>query len=543
MRDVRSTLVAVRSRFGSLETSRGLALLCAGIALAFVLPLSWLVIEAVTVDPERTRELLFRWRTAEILLNSLLLMGGVTALSILIGVPLAYLTTRTDLPFRRFFTVAVALPLVVPSYVGAFSFVSAFGPQGEFHDLLAPLGIERLPEIYGLHGAIVLITLYTYPYVYLTTRASLLSLDTTLIEAARTLDHTRWEAFRRVTLPHIRPATAAGALLAALYAISDFGTPAIMRVSVFTQQIYVEYNAFGQEYAAMLSLQLLAVVLVVLALEQRIRSNRSVEGGTGGRSGTPVSLGAWRWPATLLPVGVVTLALVVPVWILGLWLVRADAGRPSLAFEWSFALNSATVALAAAVVAVLAALPIAYFAARDTSPLAAVTERTTYVGFAVPGIVLALALVYFGAGYEALEIPYAPRIYQTIPLLVFAYVIRFTPQAVGTLRSGVLQVDPTIVEAARTLGETPGGAFRRVTLRLIAPSVTAGAALVFLTTMKELPVTLILRPTGFETIVIQIWRAQKAAYFQYAAVPALLLLAISGLSMVVLLSQGGQEGL
>ncbi|SEH63577.1 iron(III) transport system permease protein [Halopenitus malekzadehii] len=543
MRDARPILADLRSRLGSIETTYGLALVCVAIALAFVFPLSWLVIETVTVDPTRARELLFSWGTVEVLVNSLLLMAGVTASSVLIGVPLAYLTTRTDLPFRRFLTVAVALPLVVPSYVGAFSFVSAFGPRGEFRDLLAPLGVDRIPEIYGLHGAVLLITLYTYPYVYLTTRAALLSLDTTLIEAARTLDHTRWEAFRRVTLPHIRPATAAGALLAALYAISDFGTPAIMRVEVFTQQIYVEYNSFGQEYAAMLSLQLLVVVLIVLGLEQWIRSNRSVEGGTGGRSGAPVPLGRWRWPSLLLPVGVVVLALVVPIWILGRWLLAADAGRPSLAFEWSFAVNSATVALAAAAVAVLAALPIAYFAAREESPLSTITERATYVGFAVPGIVLALALVYFGAGYEALEIPYAPRIYQTIPILVFAYVIRFTPQAVGTLRSGVLQVDPTIVEAARTLGESPGGAFRRVTLRLIAPSVTAGAALVFLTTMKELPVTLILRPTGFETIVTQIWRAQEAAYFQYAAVPALLLLLISGLSMVVLLSQGGREGL
>jgi iron(III) transport system permease protein len=545
MGDIRSVVRAAR---GALEREErpplGLTLLCAGIAAAMVLPLSWLVIEAGTVDPERARELVFRIGTLEVLANSLALTAGVTAASMLIGVPLAYLTTRTNLPFRRFWTIVAALPLVVPSYVGAFSFVSAFGPRGEFHDLLAPLGVDRVPEIYGLGGGILVITLYTYPYVYLTTRAALLSLDTTLIEAARTLNHTRWGTFKRVTLPHIRPAVAAGSLLAALYAISDFGTPAIMRVEVFTRQIYVEYNSFGQEYAALLSLQLLGVVLLVLALEQWIRTDRTVEGGSGSGGETRADLGVWRWPAMLLPGSVAAVSLVVPVWILLLWLTSAGTDRrPSLAFEWSFALNSATVALAAAVVASAAALPIAYFSARHESVLATVFERATYVGFAVPGIVLALALVYFGAGYEALEIPYAPAIYQTIPLLVFAYVVRFTPQAVGTLRSGVLGVDPTLVEAARTLGETPGGAFRRVTLRLIAPSVTAGAALVFLTTMKELPVTLILRPTGFETIVTQIWRAQAAAYFQYAAVPALLLLAISGLSMVVLLVGSGREGL
>jgi iron(III) transport system permease protein len=505
--------------------------------MSMVFPLTWLVIRVLEVDPERARDLVFSQQTVDILLNSVLLMTGVTALSVLIGVPLAYLTTRTNLPFRRFWTVTVALPLVIPSYVGAFMFVSAFGPQGEFQDILAPLGVDRIPEIYGLPGATLVITLYTYPYVYLTARAALLTLDTSLLEAARTLNHSRWEAFRRVTLPHIRSATAAGSLLAALYAVSDFGTPTIMQLPVFTRQIYVEFGSFGQEYAALLALQLLGIVLLVLALERYARSDEALDGDAGNPA-PAVDLGRWRWPALVLPVGVSTLALAVPLWILSLWVVRADdvTGRSDLTFDPSHVLNSVGVAAAAAVLAALAALPIAYFAARHDSRLSELFERTTYVGFAVPGIVLAFALVFFGTSY-------APAFYQTIPLLVFAYVVRFMSQAVGILRSGTEQVDPTLVEAARTLGESSLGAFRRVTLPLISSSVVAGMALVFLTTMKELPVTLVLRPTGFETIVTQLWRAQKALYYQYAAVPALLLLVISGLSMVVLLSQGGQEGL
>jgi iron(III) transport system permease protein len=502
-----------------------------------VFPVSWILIKAQEDDSSRAVDLVFQQETFEILVNSLLLMGGVTALSVLLGVPLAYLTTRTNLPFRRFWTVVVALPLVIPSYIGAFTFVSAFGPRGEFQDLLAPLGVEEIPEIYGLGGATLVITLYTYPYVYLTTRAALLTLDTSLIEAARTLNHSRWEAFRRVTLPHIRSATAAGGLLVALYAVSDFGTPAIMRLSVFTRQIYVENRAFGQEYAALLALHLLGIVLVVLALERRVRSDDTLDGDTGNPA-PPVDLGRWRWPALALPVSVTGLALVVPVWILSLWVVRADGntGRSELAFEWTYAINSVQVATAAAVLAALAALPIAYFSTRYQSRLSDLFERTTYIGFAVPGIVLAYALVYFGTDY-------APAIYQTIPLLVFAYVVRFMSQAVGIIRSGTGQVDPTLVEAGRTLGESSFGAFRRITFPLIRSSVVAGMALVFLTTMKELPVTLVLRPTGFETIVTQIWRAQKAVVYQYAAVPALLLLLISGLSMIILLSQDGQEGL
>ncbi|WP_049927960.1 ABC transporter permease [Halopiger goleimassiliensis] len=528
----------------------GLTLLSGAIAATILFPLTWLVVEAVTVEPGRAWEMVVRPKTLEVVLNSLLMTTGVTVLSILIGVPLAWLTVQTDLPFRRFWSVVVALPLVIPSYIGAFAFVSAFGPRGEFQSLLEPLGIEQIPEIYGLPGTVLVITLYTYPYVYLTTRAALLSFDTTLLDAARTLNHGRWRAFRRVTFPQIRPAVAAGALLAALYAISDFGTPAIMRFSVFTRQIYLEMNTFNVEYAAMLSLQLLGLVLVVLALESAVRSNESVQsdaaGGSGASSGPAVTLGAWRWPATLLPAAVTTLALVVPIWILGLWLVNADpSARPELAFELHYATNSLKVAGAAALVSVLAALPVAYFAARNDSPLSGLFERATYVGFAVPGIVLALALVAFATSYDGFagDSPLLPAIYKTTPLLVFAYVVRFMPQAVGSIRSSTLQVDPMLVEAARTLGTPPLRAFRRITLPLVTPGIVAGAALVFLTTMKELPVTLILKPIGFETLVTLIWEAQEQAYFQYAVIPSILLLVISGLSMVILLSAGNQEGL
>jgi len=524
------------------ETGRtvpvGLSLVSGAIAAAMVFPLLWLFIRVQDVELARALELTTSPETFDILLNSLLLMGLVTGFSILLGVPLAYLTVRTNLPFRRFWTVVAALPLVIPSYVGAFALVSAFGPSGEFESLLAPLGVERVPEIYGLPGATLAITLYTYPYVYLTTRAALLTFDDRLVEASQTLNQGRLRTVRRVILPQVRPAVAAGALLAALYALSDFGTPAIMRLPVFTRQIYVENQQFGSDYAALLSLELLAVVLVVLALEWRVRSNRTVSGG--GTTGTEnrVDLGLWRWPAMLVPATVATAALVVPSWILLLWVRNSGEGyRPNESFEWIQVVNSVGIAAAAAVVAALLALPVAYFAANHESRLALVFERLTYVGFAVPGVVLALALVYFGTGFDGAAGDALPAVYQTVPLLVFAYVVRFLPQAVGSARTSLLQVDPHLVEAGRVLGETSLGAFRRVTLPLVRSGIVAGAALVFLTTMKELPVTIILRPTGFETIVTQIWDAQNSGLYQYAAVPALLLLLISGLSMLVILAQ------
>ncbi|WP_327052028.1 ABC transporter permease [Halomicrococcus gelatinilyticus] len=516
------------------ELPLGLVLLAGAVSAAVLLPLLWLVGMAGNVGQARALDLLTSARTIQVLLNSALLVVGVTGASILLAVPLAYLTVRTDVPFRRFFTIAVSLPLVIPSWIGAFAYVSAFGPRGELQQLLAPLGVQSLPEIYGFEGALVVLTLYTYPYVYITTRASLKSLDTTLVDAARTLEHSRWEAFKRVTLPQIQPAVAAGSLLVALYALSDFGTPATMQYDVFTRVIYVE-QSIGRDYASMLSLLLVAGTLVILAVESRIRGEERTAGRQGGRTGDRVRLGRWRWPAMLFPALVAVLALVVPLGILMLWLVGGGADyATTLQFEFGYVTNSIYVAALAALAATLAGLPIAYLAARHDARLTAAYERLSYVGYAIPGVVIGFAIVYFGSQY-------ATPLYQTIPLLVFAYVVRFLPQSVGSTRASFLQVNPQLPEAARTLGRSSIAAFRSVTLPLIAPGLLGGAALVFLTTMKELPATLLLRPIGFQTLSTFIWDAQAAGHFGSAAVPALILLVVSGLSMLVILSREGYD--
>ena len=512
------------TRDRGLPTSLALPVLSGAIALLVVSPLVWIVLRASQVEPARALSLIASTKTVTILGNSVFLMALVTLFSVAIGVPMAVLTTRTDLPYRRFWTVVGSLPLVVPSYIGAFAFVAAFGRHGEFGTLF---GVPR-PQIDGFAGAVLVITLYTYPYVFLSTRAALLSMDASLISAARTLNRSPLAAFRAITVPQITPAVAAGALLVALYAISDFGTPAFMGVEVFTSAIYWEYGAFNVEYAALLSLQLLAVTGVVLLLEARVGQD---DGGPGGAGGAPLRLGRWRWPATGAMAAIGGLTLVVPVAIFARWAVASSGtAMPSLAFELEYAINSVILSALAAIVAVGFALPVGYLSAESDGVLGRIAERATYVGFAVPGIVIGLALVFLGSQY-------APWIYRTVPLLVFAYVVRFLPQVVGTTRSAVLQVDDHLVEAARTLDENSLGAFRRVTLPLIAPGVLAGAMLVFLTAMKELPATLMLQPIGMETLATIIWSAHSSLYYRYAALPALILVVVSGLSMLVVLTQ------
>ena len=524
----------VRGRSRSDTQTLVLTLLAGSVAVAVLTPLLWIVLRASEVPPDRFLDILFRETTAEIFLNTVVLVVAVTAGSILLGVPLAMLTAQTDLPFRRLFTVLAALPLVVPSYIGAFAFVSAFGPRGVLADALAPLGIERIPSIFGLPGTVLVLTLFTYPYVFLTTRASLLSIDGRGVEAARTLNHTRWGAFRRVTLPQLKPGIAAGSLLVALYTLSDFGTPAIMQYDVFTRIIFVETTARRVDFAAIFSLLLVGLTVVILAAESKVERDDDESAYVNRGTDRPgiIELGQWRWVATLFPIAVAVLALAVPPAILLMWLRMStpELAGAAVQFEWDFAWNSVTVSGLAAGVSIVAALPLAYLSARGDSKLTALPERASYVGYALPGIVVGFGLLFAG-------LTFTPFLYGSLVILVFAYVVRFLPQAVGTIRSSVLQVDPQLLEAARTLGRSPLTAFRKVVLPLVMPGVIAGGALVFLTSMKELAATLLLRPFGFETLVTYIWQVQEAAAYGKSAVPALVLIGISGLSMLVILGR------
>ncbi|WP_436924591.1 ABC transporter permease [Halosimplex amylolyticum] len=517
-------------RGGGLVDS-GYAALAMGLVVALLVPLGWLLVDAAGLG-WRALELTLDSKTLAVLGRSVALVTVVTGASVLVGVPLALLTVQASIPFRRFWTVLVALPLAVPSYLGAFAAISASGPSGPLSEALAPLGVT-VPAVEGFAGAAAVLTLYTYPYVFLTTRASLLSLDASLVEAARTLNCGRLEAFRRVTLPQILPGVAAGALLVALYALADFGTPNFMNLEVFTQFIYSRHNAHMGGYAALLSLQLLAVTGVILAAESWIGADDSgAYASRGNRGAAELDLGPWRYPAMVLPILVAVFALVLPIGIFALWLVRGGPGYEfaQLSFSWSYGWNSVYVSLLAAGASVLVALPIALRSATVDSRLSSLTARVPYVGYATPGIVLAIALVSF-------SLDAVPALYKTIPLLVFAYVVRFMPQAVGSIRTSTMQVDGRLIEAARTLGRSRTEAFRAVTLPLIVPGIVTGAALVFLTSMKELPATLLLRPLGFDTLVTFIWRAEEAGMYGQAAIPAFVLVLVSALSMAVLLAQ------
>ena len=498
------------------------------VGLAGALPLAYLIVRALGVQGE-VLPLVLRPRTLEVLAQTLALGLSVGVLTALIGVPLAWVTTRTDLPGRRWWSVLSVVPLAIPSYVTAFAFVAALGPQGALQDLLEPLGVRQLPSIYGFPGALLVLTLATYPYVVLSTRAALLRLDPDLESAARSLGDAPMVAFARVTLPVLAPAIAAGVLLAVLYALADFGAVAILRYESFAQQIHVQYRAsFDRSLAAVLALMLVAVSLAVTWGEARLR-RRARSGVSRPRRRTlpTIPLGRWRWPALGFCAGVMSLSLVLPAGTILYWLIRG-AERDSFRWLGDVAVGTLAAGSAAAVVAAALALPVAALVVRWPGRVAAAVERATYVSYAVPGIVIALALVAFTANA-------VPILYQTPLLLVLAYAVRFLPQATGAVRVSLAQVGPRVEEAGRALGRSPMGVFRTITLPLMRPGIVAGAALVFLTTVKELPMTLLLGPIGFETLATSVWSAVTAGSFTRAAAPAAILMVLSAATVALLL--------
>jgi iron(III) transport system permease protein len=529
------------ARAGARRARRGPPLLLAAAAWTVValvsLPLAYLVIRVVQGGGDAWR-VLGRHRILDLVGQTALLVVLVTGVALVLGVSLAWLVTRTDLPGRRFWAVAAGLPLVIPSYVAALILLAAFGPRGFLQQILeGPFGVERVPEIYGLWGAVLALTISTYPYVYLLVVASFRELDPALEEASRSLGRSRAQTFRRVTLPVLRPSLGAGALLVALYTLSDFGAVSLMQYSSLTRAIFVQYRTlFDRTPAAVLSLVLVLLTVVVLVLEAytrgRARYHRPSPGAA--RAAQPVSLGRWRWPALAYCTGIVGFALALPLAVIGYWLERALSLDRDLGGVLEPALNSVLVSALAAGAAVAAALPVSLLATRYRPRWASVPERLAYSSNALPGIVIALSLVFFAANYAGFA-------YQSLALLVFAYVVRFLSQAVAGTHSALLRVDPHLEEAARGLGKSPRRAFVTVTAPLVAPGLLAGAALVFLSTMKELPATLLLAPIGFETLATEVWTATTVASYSRAALPALLLVLFSAPFVYLLTTRRGPE--
>ena len=486
-----------------------------------LLPIAYLVVRTGEAGPSRVADILLRERTLTLVLRSLALAGTVTLLCLVIGVGLAILVTRTNVPGRRLLAVTAALPLAIPSYVAAFAWISAF------------------PEVSGFGGTVLVLTACCYPYVYLPVAAAMRSIDPAVEEVARSLGRSPWNTFWSVTARQLRPAAASGALLVALYSLSDFGAPSLLRFDAFTRVIHASYrSSFDRTPAAVLSLLLVVITVAITVAEARTRrpGERARVGGGVSRRPRPVSLGRLRWPAAGAAAVIVAVALVFPMASLLYWFttgLSAGIDVPRLA---SSTLGSVSFSVLGALLCTALAIPVGVLAARFRGRSTSFVEHASFAGHALPGIVVALALVFFGARV-------AQPIYQRTPLLVIAYAVLFVPAAIGAVRSAVAMSPVRTEEAARSLGSTPWQVLRRVTLPLAAPGIGAGAALVLLTCMKELPATLLLRPTGTDTLATSLWTETGVAAYGAAAPYGLALVVLAVLPTLALMrSQRTREG-
>ncbi len=494
------------------------------VLIPITLPIAALVVRVVGASDEAL-SILVDARTLELFARSTLLTTLVTAAAIVIGVGAAWITVSTDLPGRSVWAVLVALPLVVPSYVIALSFLSATGPRG----LVARITGADLPVLDGLAGAWLALTLSTFPYVFLIVAAALRRIDPALEDAARGLGAPPFRVFRTVTLPQLRPAIGAGALLAALYTLSDFGAVSLMRFDAFTRVIYAQYaGRLDRTPAAVLSVALLVIALVIIWGEERTRGSAAYFSRRPNRRALPRHLSPVGRVAATGALGVIVVAgVILPVVVLVSWVADGSGLDTGPVIDWAAIGGSLLGSSLAAIVAMAAAIPVVVLAVRYDSRASVWLERSVFVAFSLPHITVAIAVVFF-------SVRYLGPLYQSLTVLVVVYASVFLAQATGSAKASMLQVDPAVEEASRGLGRGAWTTLRSITIPLIRPGLLAGGALVFLTTMKELPATLLLRPTGFDTLAVDIWSAANELLYAQAAGSALVLLAISAVPMYVL---------
>ncbi|MEN8040220.1 MAG: iron ABC transporter permease [Actinomycetota bacterium] len=463
-------------------------------------------------------ETLLSLRTLQLAGRSFLLTALVTVSAVAIGVAGSWILTRTDIRRKGLWGVAFSLPLVIPSYVIAMTLISSGGPRGIFADMT---GIP-LPHIRGLIGAWITLTLSTYPYVFLITSAAMHRTDPALEEAARGLGSNAGRTFRTIVLPQLRPAIGASALLVALYTLSDFGSVSLMRLDVFTRAIYAQYSGrLDRTPAIVLSIVLMVIAGIVIWSEQRARGREALFSSKPTRPPAIHRMSrSQRAGATGFLASVIGLGAALPVAVLVGWAAQGVATGDGLFLSWSAITGSLSGAALAALLAMAAAVPIVVLSVRYRSRKTVWLERSVLFVFSLPHLTIAIAVVAF-------TVRYTRPVYQSLLVLVVVYAAIFLAQVTGPARASLLQIDPTLGDASRSLGHGTFGTMMRVTVPMISKGLLAGGALVFVTTLKELPVTLLLAPTGFTTLAVRIWAAADELLYARAASSALLLIAIS----------------
>lgn len=487
------------------------------------------------------------------LANSLLLAAGVGAGTLLVGGGLAMLVSFYDFPGRRWLDWALVLPMAMPAYVLVFVLLGQYGGASPLQTNILGDGL-RLPGLRGPAAAIGVLTAVLYPYVYVLGRSAFLGQSRQAMQAARSLGRTHGQAVRRVALPLARPALAAGAALAVMEALADFGAVNLLGFQALTAAIYrVWYGAFDQAAALQLATVLVGLALSMVALERLLRGRaRYHQALARGDAVVPLRLHGWRgWLAAAPPCLLLALVFAVPLAQLGAWsaetLVEGALGT-ELA---DAAVNTLLLAAVAAVIALITSTAVAYGQRSQPSRTGRIAARLASMGYAVPGTVVAVAvyvpLVWVDrrlgdAAEGLLGVGIGLVFTGTILGLVLAYVVRFHALAFFAVESRMDRISPSLDDAARALGADRARVLADVHLPLLWPGLLTAALVVVVEVMKELPATALLRPLGGDTLAITVWEATKDGRFDTAALPALLIVAASLIPVILLIRLSRRDG-
>lgn len=492
---------------------------------------------------------------ADYVLNTTALMGLTGLIALGIGVSTAWLVAATAFPGRRLFGWALVLPLAAPAYIIAYLYTELLAFTGPVQTTLRDLfgwqaGDYSFPNIRSVPGAALMLGLVLYPYVYLLARAAFTVQAAAPFQAARTLGLTAWQAFFRVALPCARPAIVGGLALVLMETLADFGVADYFAIPTFSTGIFRTWLAMGEKDAALkLAGVMLVVVIALLALEAASRKGRVDEGG---RAGAPVERLRLTGPRAGLAVLACTLPILlgflIPIGVLISYTI--DGGDPLWGRGFAaFAANSVTVAVLTGVIATGLALMLAYARRQSGSTVVRGAIRLSTLGYALPGALLAVGLLGPIGGVDRALTRFAIDTFGwsgglilsgTIVLLVYACVIRFLTVAYNAVYGSLTKVPPAMDAAARSLGARPGAVIRRIHLPLIRPGLAAGALLVFVDVMRELPATLLLRPFNFDTLATRVYWLASDERLTEASTAALMIVLI-GLIPILLLNRYSQR--
>ncbi|MFN7252728.1 MAG: ABC transporter permease [Anaerobacillus sp.] len=516
----------------------GLVLLLFGLVVGLIMsiPIIYVIWRSLFAGVDRWMRLL-DGRIPQLLWNTFSLTFAVTVFAVVIGVALAWIVVRTDIPGRKMWQWLLALPLVIPPYVGAVTYIIVFGRSGWVRDFWrdTPWIVDVFGDypinIYSFWGVFFVLTMFTYPYVFLIASASLRKMNRNFEEVARSQGMSTAQIFWKVNLPFLRPAIGAGAILISLYVLSDFGAIAMLRYVTFTAAIYFQRAGFDTAAASVLSLVLIVLTIMILWIEARTRKkNKYYQTTNTFRTPEILKLGNWK-PFALLFVGFVFfVSVLLPISVLVYWSnIGIRMGALDARF-FGFAMNSLKVSALAAILCMILALPIIYLKMRYPSVISTVIDKLCYAGYALPGVIVALGFVFIFNNH-------IPILYNTFYMVALAFVVRFLPQAMQAGEASLSLVSPRIDEAARSLGYPPWQVMYKVILPTILPGILAGGALVFVSSIKELPATLMLRPPGFDTLAVRIYFEASEAIYHLAAPAALLIVLVSVIPLRYLLKK------